>query len=551
MTLPARLSNSIATSLEPECCFVGSGSSCPDCGFTSTARPVLPGLAPSRMAELFSSNDPPIDPVELATLEAIVRDGDGYLSVLQQRISATRETLEGLLEEQALQVKRVADAKALLNPVRGLPQDMLIEIFTACIPNRIEIAVSSEFDCLDTKNAPWVLSQVCASWRSTALATAKLWSFIGLPMDKYANYMEYVFRFGILLARSGSHPLTVCIFASTDMARHPLLAMILPTSSRWTGLSVTAPLCSFLLFDNISHSLPLLQNLRIYPITFEEAPVRLSRTVRGFQHAPRLQQLIIEVLGPITEPTLFSRRFALPEDSGKLSRLFALTTLLDVTYLLQWHGARNVENSRLWIVSSPIPEQQSVVPMIKHACLRDLSVTETESTSTPGSSAKLISRLQLPALQKLILSYENQTAILPVIRQDTVPALTHLHLFTAGLAVDGNAVIEMLKWTPGLTYLKLVFNFRTADIFIALGTVNDDEAFELIPRLHTLFLAGAQFDFKDHGFIITEMVVARRELVEEDKDEASLKVVCLNEDLGDGERWDRLRDDGLEIFVAV
>ncbi|PBK84191.1 hypothetical protein ARMGADRAFT_943917, partial [Armillaria gallica] len=134
------------------------------------------------MTELFSSNDPPIDPVELATLEAIVRDGDGYLSVLQQRISATRETLEGLLEEQALHVKRVADAKALLNPVRGLPQDILIEIFAACIPSRIEIAVSNEFDCLDTKNAPWVLSQVCASWRSTALATAKLWSCIGLSM---------------------------------------------------------------------------------------------------------------------------------------------------------------------------------------------------------------------------------------------------------------------------------------------------------------------------------------------------------------------------------
>ncbi|KAK0243704.1 hypothetical protein EDD85DRAFT_1017519 [Armillaria nabsnona] len=546
-TPPARLLNSTPTSLESEGLFVGSGSSCPDCGFTSTARPALPCLAPSRMTELFSSNDPPIDPVELTTLEAIVRDGEGYLSVLQQRISATRETLEALLEEQALQVKRVADAKALLNPVRGLPQDMVIEIFTACIPNRNEIAVSDEFDCLNTKNAPWVLSQVCASWRCTALATAKLWSCIGLSMDRYANYMEYVFRFGILLARSGSHPLT---YASTDMARHPLLAMMLPTSSRWTSLRVTAPLCSFLLFDNISHSLPLLEILLIHPITFEEAPVRLSRTVRGFQHAPKLQKLIIEVLGPITEPTLFSRRFALPEDSGKLSRLFALTTLLDAAYLLHWHGARNVENSRLWIVSGPIPEQQSVVPMIKHACLRDLSVTETESTSTPGSSAKLISHLQLPALQKLILSYENQTAILPVIRQDTAPALTHLHLFAAGLAVDGKAVIEMLKWTPGLTYLKLVFNFKTADIFIALGTVNDDEAFELIPRLHTLFLTGAQFDFKDYDFIITEMVVARRELVE-DKAEASLKVVCLNEDLSDGERWDKLCDDGLEIFIAV
>ncbi|KAK0445868.1 hypothetical protein EV421DRAFT_2018113 [Armillaria borealis] len=545
-TPPARLSNSIATSLEPEGRFVGSGSNCPDCGFTSTERPALPGLAPSRMAELFSSNDPPIDPIELAILEAIVRDGDSYLSVLQQRISATRETLEALLKEQALHVKRVADAKALLNPVRGLPQDVLIEIFTACIPNRIEIAVSNEFDCLDTKSAPWVLSQVCASWRCTALATAKLWSCIGLSMDRYANHTKYVFRFGILLARSGSHPLMVSIYASADIARHPLLAMILPTSSRWTSLSVTALLCSFVLFNNISHSLPLLEFLGIHATTFG-APLENSRAVWGFQHAPRLQRLLVEVLGiMVTEPFLFSRQFILPEDSRELSRLFALTTPLDAAYLLQWHGARNVVNSRLWIVGTPVSEQGFVVPMIRHACLRDLTVTETASRGRPGSSAKLISQLQLPVLRSLTLSYKNPTAIMPAIRQGTVPALTHLHLLAAGLAIDGNAVIEMLKWTPGLTYLKLVFNFKTADIFIALRTVND-ETFELIPRLHTLFLTGAQFDFKDHDFIITEMVVARRELVEE----ASLRVVCLNEGLGDGERWDRLRHDGLENCVAV
>ncbi|PBK84196.1 hypothetical protein ARMGADRAFT_1133257, partial [Armillaria gallica] len=139
-------------------------------------------LSPSRITELFSSNNAPLDP-ERATLNAVTLKGTEYLSVLQQRISTTRETLEALLEEQTRQIKDLADAKALLNPIRKLPKDVLIKIFTACIPSHIDdmiYAFPGEYDSLDTKNAPWVLSQVCARWRRATLATAKLWSCISL-----------------------------------------------------------------------------------------------------------------------------------------------------------------------------------------------------------------------------------------------------------------------------------------------------------------------------------------------------------------------------------
>ncbi|PBL00203.1 hypothetical protein ARMGADRAFT_896163, partial [Armillaria gallica] len=114
-------------------------------------------------------NDAPLDS-ERTALETVVREGKASLSSLPQRIAVVRETLKILLQEQTHTVKHITDAKVLLNPVRRLPADVLIDIFAACLPERTNYT-----DSLDAKSAPWVLSQVCAFWRQTALASTELW----------------------------------------------------------------------------------------------------------------------------------------------------------------------------------------------------------------------------------------------------------------------------------------------------------------------------------------------------------------------------------------
>ncbi|KAK0488204.1 hypothetical protein EDD18DRAFT_1021831, partial [Armillaria luteobubalina] len=112
-------------------------------------------------------NDSPVDSEHMA-LEAIVCKGETNLSSLPQRIAMVRETLKILLNEQAHTIKHIMDAKSLLNPICRLPGNVLIEIFTACLPECME-------DSLNANRAPWVLSQVCASWRQTALSSTGLW----------------------------------------------------------------------------------------------------------------------------------------------------------------------------------------------------------------------------------------------------------------------------------------------------------------------------------------------------------------------------------------
>ncbi|PBK90392.1 hypothetical protein ARMGADRAFT_995277, partial [Armillaria gallica] len=155
----------------------GSLLKCPECGYSIPGESLAPILPSSRFEELSSCNDPPVD-LERTALEAVVREGKANLASLRQRIAAVRKTLKILFKEQTRTVKHITDAKILLSPIRRLPADVLIEIFTACLPEDPDLP--DDTDSLDTQLqvAPWVLSQVCASWRQTALTWTGLWANI-------------------------------------------------------------------------------------------------------------------------------------------------------------------------------------------------------------------------------------------------------------------------------------------------------------------------------------------------------------------------------------
>ncbi|KAK0212075.1 hypothetical protein DFS33DRAFT_1376563 [Desarmillaria ectypa] len=135
--------------MTPKDVFSGMAARCPDCRFTSTETPVPPGLPPSQIDELFSCNDAPLDH-ECAVLEDIVRVSNNYISVLQQRISDTRNTLEALLQEEIRAEKNAAEAKALLNPVRQLSAHVLDEIFTARIHTDTDQLIYTPSGALDS-----------------------------------------------------------------------------------------------------------------------------------------------------------------------------------------------------------------------------------------------------------------------------------------------------------------------------------------------------------------------------------------------------------------
>ncbi|KAK0212087.1 hypothetical protein DFS33DRAFT_1278965 [Desarmillaria ectypa] len=505
----------------------GSPLRCPECRSVLPGKSIAPALLSSRLKELSSCNDVPLDS-ERTALEAVVREGESNLSSLPQRIAAVRETLKILLKEQTRTVKHITNAKTLLNPVRRLPADVLIEIFTACLPEHM--------DSLDAKSAPWILSQVCASWRQIALESARLWAHIQLEMDSYTNHTGCVFRLGTVLHRAGMHPLRIRIMGRRDFSDHPVFAMILSTSLRWTFLNIIAPLRAFRLFNSISHCLPLLVSLDIKVLSVRQSEIQPGSAggIFGFRQAPRLQELTLtQTL--VSDGSFFSHLFALP--STRISLLNMVTTTSDVVSLLRSDRAEHVTSCAFTLPDSErhIPPQ---VPVIRRDCIKCLIVLDL----SPG----LLSRLHLPALQRLILIFSKRPIL--TMSEHTAPNLTELTI-VSDHPVDGRALAIMLQWTPNLISMTLETILKTETLFIALG-ISTDGVFELVPRLKMISLEGTQLKFSDYGRVITDMVEARR-AISSGKERAALKEVRLKNELGDPECWEKLRKGGLKVRYAA
>ncbi|KAK0184587.1 hypothetical protein F5146DRAFT_1125570 [Armillaria mellea] len=467
---------------------------CPECGYIPPEKDIPSTLPSWRFEELASCNDAPLDS-EGTALETVVREGEASLSSLPWRIAALREKLRILVQEETRTVRHITDAKVLLNPVRRLPADVLINIFAACLPEHTNYT-----DSLNAKSAPWVLSQVCAFWRQTALTSTELWSRIHLKVDLYANHPLCVFRLGTVLHRTGMHPLEVNIKAlgSEDFLHHPVFAMIIPTSARWTSLGIIAPLHAFPLFDGISHQLPLLENLHIKVSSAHRSDIKSGSkfVARGFCKAPRLRELCFSQR-ITSETSFFQRLFVVPLET--ISRIDLVSTPFDAVSLLQSNRAKHMVTAAISFVESerhPLPRIE--IPMIRHARLRNLFLAD--------SATELLSRLRLPALQSLILYMPNKP-IIPTISEHTVPNLTELTINCSRLV--GHAVANMLQWTPNLREMTLETVLKSDAFFVALGRSKDGTP-ELVPNLETISLGDTTLDFSGADRVIGEMVKARR-----------------------------------------
>ncbi|KAJ6559988.1 hypothetical protein B0H19DRAFT_890834, partial [Mycena capillaripes] len=98
-----------------------------------------------------------------------------FLADSEKELDHLTEELERLdaLRKEILQKRRhlqeFIDAhRALLSPVRRLPEDIVRAIFMASLPSTRNPAISGQ-------ETPLLLCQICRSWRNTALATPRLW----------------------------------------------------------------------------------------------------------------------------------------------------------------------------------------------------------------------------------------------------------------------------------------------------------------------------------------------------------------------------------------
>ncbi|TEB30561.1 hypothetical protein FA13DRAFT_519823 [Coprinellus micaceus] len=101
---------------------------------------------------------------ELGEVNREIQDLECRLTLLR----AKRETLHG----------EVRKYNGLCSSLRGLPQDILVEIFVHCLPQ-------NRHSVLHVTDAPILLTTICRRWRDIALHTPRLWTSFHVVTNSY------------------------------------------------------------------------------------------------------------------------------------------------------------------------------------------------------------------------------------------------------------------------------------------------------------------------------------------------------------------------------
>ncbi|KAF8214886.1 hypothetical protein K438DRAFT_1561983, partial [Mycena galopus ATCC 62051] len=127
-------------------------------------------LSDSPFTNRLNTNYVPSDS-EILQIRTLLVDPSNELAHIDAQIKEMEFALTQLKEQRASLERPVDAHKALISPMRHIPQDVLLEIFFSCLP--------SEHNALiDSAEAPLILGRICRHWRSVAYSTPMLWSSI-------------------------------------------------------------------------------------------------------------------------------------------------------------------------------------------------------------------------------------------------------------------------------------------------------------------------------------------------------------------------------------
>ncbi|KAJ7025726.1 hypothetical protein C8F04DRAFT_1127358 [Mycena alexandri] len=123
---------------------------------------------------------------------------------------------------------------ALISPARRLPDDVVVEIFTASLPSdRNAVIVGAK--------SPLLLCHICRAWRNLAISTPRLWTSLHIVAPETPAQVEQLN--GIVdswLSRTGVLPLSISVVqsfrAEFDTDFSTLVQTLIRYSSRWNGI---------------------------------------------------------------------------------------------------------------------------------------------------------------------------------------------------------------------------------------------------------------------------------------------------------------------------
>lgn len=150
--------------------------------------------------------------------------------------------------------------RSIISSLRRFPPEVLIEIFWWILQPKslLDDRAGRSLSCL-----PWAASQVCQTWRKTALSSPQLWRrlpVIDLSQSKQLVVDRQICLLTTFIQRSNTAELDVCIWCpDTDCASyHPLLGFITKFLPFWARLSVFLTYVTLQGLESVQGALPCL-----------------------------------------------------------------------------------------------------------------------------------------------------------------------------------------------------------------------------------------------------------------------------------------------------
>ncbi|KAF7365496.1 hypothetical protein MVEN_00422600 [Mycena venus] len=399
-----------------------------------------------------------------AEIERLIQESELKASSLESQITALIELRD---RERAIS----AALQYLISPIRTLPVELLVEIFSLAIRDDTHI-----------KDA-FRISQVCVDWRHVAHNTPRFWTGrITVELDGYDSEQADGLR--AWLARSATLPVPVFFRVTRDYS-HRIPEEILAISHRWLSLRLHGWLVQvpMSLVRRVAECrLDSLEELHLGTIDQEVSNFG-HNTIPSFYTAPRLRKLTMsdfnspQVLMPWAQLADLSFDFQSPDTA--LNILAQCTGLVKASIqTIGWHV---------------LPEPRPDVLPLNH--LHSLSVTFKFSGS-PTHVVPFFHRLSAPVLEDICLDFGD------IVPQGVVhwneahftafllrsPNITRLELRDSYLTSEDLRAV--LRHVPSLTKLELAYPQDGCDDAFINALKYTDGVDPFVPRLHSLLLEG-------------------------------------------------------------
>ncbi|KAJ7088208.1 hypothetical protein C8R43DRAFT_297823 [Mycena crocata] len=384
----------------------------------------------------------------------------GSPSHLRTRLVAIDEEIHALeLRLQLLSAERrevVQDLDSLVYPVLTLPPEITSEIFSHYVDHprlgrprigrpraRIQRLILSDEPqgISDSWHGPWLLAEVCRSWRDICLTTPALWATLRIyPEDHSSDNMLRLLQ--CWLPRAAAQSLDIRVYESIFNTSE-IFSFLARYSTQWQILDIALLPSLDFPNDTIIGRLPNLTKLSVKSPGFRNvAPVK---ALTAFAKAPLLRSvtLIDVVLSRISLPWMQLTHLNLSFDSvARCVEVLKQTPNLQILSV----------SLRLPSVRAPVSE----ILVLRH--LDTLNVRESDGW--------LFDHLTLPALRALELSHlrgEGVPRLVDLTRRSTWP-LTSLRLTN----VIFESSLGCLHYLPSLERVDIIHDILGFEYNLAM-----------------------------------------------------------------------------------